>query len=450
MQESFPDGSIVPRILPQVFTAVHGAIGDEWLDNINKRWQAEADLSASHIEAIAQEITQSLINKRANGGSQASSLLPPQEQASSQLLLPLNWNGIGIWAAVSKIVGRFHVWLFDLGSGHFTFGPDNLTIGRWNSLVAYTPLGEILDVFPGHSGEIIPGRLQDHVDRLLQNIVKNEKIPVQLDLDISMACPSNCVFCFSAPYRNVHKRQLIMDRALMLSMIKQWAQLGVKVIRFDGGGDPLTHPNFLEAVELCYELGLQTAVLTAGDLLQENQLETLVRCGTYVRVSLNAGSNESRLLIHKPASSRMNLESILANIAKLAELRTQFYGRDACDKMLIGATSMVHPLNSHEAYTIAARAKKAGFDHISFRVILGEEHRVAFSPKMLEDLKTDFEHIQKELVDDTFLAFLPTRELTDTGYVPERYFAECLACTHSALVEVVPQSEIAANVPCGR
>jgi hypothetical protein len=118
--------------------------------------------------------------------------------------------------------------------------------------------------------------------------------------------------------------------------------------------------------------------------------------------------------------------------------------------MLLGATSMVHPQNYSDAFSIAENAKEAGFDHLSFRVILGEEHAVHFTDGMLSALEESFECIREKLMDDDFIVFFPTRSLTDTGYVPSKFFQECLACTHRLLVEVGHHSDVAAIVPCGR
>jgi MoaA/NifB/PqqE/SkfB family radical SAM enzyme len=373
------------------------------------------------------------------------------ESRNEQVLaVPIN---IGNKAALANLIADeagCQVQFSEVGTGQFIFGDDNSTFGKWNSLVAYSPAGEVIDVFEGHGGETIPGKLADHVDRLRNNLIMNESLPIQMDLDVSMACPSNCIFCFSSPYRAVADRSMILATETLFGIIRKASEFGIKVIRFDGGGDPLAHPDLLEAVLLSSKLGMQTAILTAGDLFTERQLQTFVDCCTYVRVSLNSATDENRLLIHQPNNPRHNLSGLLAAVRKLADLRFASYGRNASRQMLIGATSMIHPLNSLETFDIARRAKDAGFDHISFRVILGTDHRVHFSPAMRARVQEGFERIRSELVDDSFLAFFPTRELTDTGYVPREHFSRCLASTHRMLVEVGHHPGVVANVPCGR
>ncbi|MBV9614870.1 MAG: radical SAM protein [Ktedonobacteraceae bacterium] len=366
------------------------------------------------------------------------------------LVIPVNIGSLALLVTVRTGEQGYHVDLTQVGRGKFILGDDNTTFGRWNALVAYTPRGEVIDILPGHGGEIIPGNLDDHIERLRENIATGQRLPVQMDLDISMACASHCSFCFSANYRSSRKNQLMMERELLLDILRNWAAFGVKVVRFDGGGDPLTHPHLLEAIQFANDLGIQTAVLTSGDLLNERQHETFVSCRTYVRVSLNAGSDATRLSLHQPARNKYTLSHVLGQIRQLADLRQAVYGHEAKRQMLLGATSMMHPRNYADAFSIAQCAKEAGFDHLSFRVILGEEHAVHFTTEMLSSLEMSFERIRQELVDDEFIVFFPTRSLSDTGYVPSKFFQECLACTHRVLIEVGHCSDTAAIIPCGR
>ncbi|MFJ4832414.1 hypothetical protein ACIP79_21300 [Streptomyces sp. NPDC088747] len=134
----------------------------------------------------------------------------------------------------------------------------------------------------------------------------------------------------------------------------------------------------------------------------------------------------------------------------LARLRDEEWGPEAGAVMPLGATSMIHPANADEVASLARLARDTGFDHLSFRVILGRDHRMNFSTEQLASLRTQFAEIRRSVVSDSFQVFLPTRDLTDTGYVPSRHFTVCRASTHRAVVEVGSAPDRAAVVPCGR
>ena len=337
-----------------------------------------------------------------------------------------------------------------VGPGRWVSGPDNAVFGRWDGLVGWLPDRRELRRIPGHGGEIIPGRLADHVRALRRSVRSGRPAPVQLDLDVSMACPSACSFCFSADYRSGRRDGRLMTAEAIDRTIRSAAGLGVSLVRFDGGGDPLTSPYLAGALDLCRRLGLLTAVLTAGDLLTAELGPTLVAARTYVRVSLNAGTDATRTLLHRTSSPRTRLSAVLDRIGRLDRLRRDEYGASAPEVMPLGATCMVVPENVGETVAVAAAAKASGIDHVSFRVVLGERHAVRFTAAETAEFVRQRDEVRRSLADDGFQAFFPTRDLTDHGYLPARHFDRCRASTHRALVEVGPDPSTPALVPCGR
>lgn len=361
--------------------------------------------------------------------------------------VPINLRGTGVLAYVDPLGSLTQS--VAVSPGRFVFGRGNETFGRWNALVAvHTKPGGTL--FRAHGGEIIPGTIDEHIDRIRRNIAEGTELPVQVDMDVSMACPSACLFCFSSEYRASRTNGRLMKPQLMMDLIRQCAELGVKVVRFDGGGDPLTHPALPRAIDLCRKLGLRSAVLTAGDLLNECQIPTFVQARTYVRVSLNAADEATRRTLHGQRTDRYGLQRILDTVRSLADRRNSEFGTASTAEMPIGATSMIHPINAAETLAIARRAKQAGFDHLSFRVILGKDHKVTFTASARNELDAVFDEIRRSVADENFQVFLPTRDVTDRGYVPAHYFERCRASTHRALIEVGPAPERAALIPCGR
>ncbi|MGW7041152.1 radical SAM protein [Streptomyces avermitilis] len=365
--------------------------------------------------------------------------------------LPLTVDGRSMLASIGLGVGgRARCWsVLPVSGGQFVHGSDNAVFGQWDALLAVMPSGK-WTVVPGHAGEIIPGRLDDHVERLGAVARGEPRGPVQVDFDVSMACPSACSFCFSAPYRLTRQSGRILDGDLMLTLIRQWADGGVRVVRFDGGGDPLTHPRLPEALSLCAERGMRTAVLTSGDLLSESLLPRILAARTYLRVSLNAARDVTRWRMHGQRTRAFPVTSILSVVSALVRLREAEFGPGAGQVMPLGATSMIHPGNVAETTDIARLARDTGFDHISFRVILGNDHKVTFSEEQLVSLRAQFTEIRSSVAGPDFQVFLPTRDLTDTGYVPSEFFKACRASTHRAVVEVGSRPGRAAVVPCGR
>lgn len=372
-----------------------------------------------------------------------------ETKGASPQPLPLNLDGDGYLAFLQRDGARARCsGLVSLGGGRFVHGPDNTVFGRWNTLAVGISPQRCL-VFAAHGGEILPGRLDDHVERLRRVRDSGWAPPVQVDFDVSMACPSACSFCFSADYRKARSGGKSLDPDLMLELIGQWAREGVKLVRFDGGGDPLAHPHITKAIDRCNDEGMSTAVLTAGDLLSDRHLSSFLRARTYLRVSLNAATDATRVLVHRQRGGRLGVSHILEKVSRLSRSRSVEFGSRAKEYMPIGGTFMIHPENAHEVAAAARSAQNAGFDHISFRVVLGDRHRVRFTPEQKESLEHQFAEVRAR-ADADFQAFLPSRALTDTGYVPSAYFSTCRASTQRALVEVGDRPDRPAVVPCGR
>ncbi len=365
-----------------------------------------------------------------------------------QVTLPVHIAGRAALVSV-EVSSRRVTGVVEVPGLMFVLGDDNIVFGAWDRLIAYRPAERQIRVLPGHGGEIIPGRLVDHVAALRERVVRGRLQPVQLDIDPTMVCPSRCLFCFSAGYRKTRTSGLRLSNDLLLRTIGSWIDLGVKVVRFDGGGDPLAHPRCLDAIEYAAARGVRTALLTAGDALHPPDLDRLVAAKTYVRVSLNAASDEVRSAVHSPRGGISRVESLYELMRRLAEQRAEAYGTWPQPHMLLGATFMLHPLNVSEIDEAARRVMDVGFDHISFRVILGRAHAAAFTAE-LRSLAEEKLRRAAALSHDQFRVFVPTRDLTDTGYAPAHYFSRCISSTHRVLVEVGRSENEAAIVPCGR
>jgi MoaA/NifB/PqqE/SkfB family radical SAM enzyme len=140
---------------------------------------------------------------------------------------------------------------------------------------------------PRHAGELVPGATEDLVAALRQFASDrgHPPVPMTLEVDPTHRCASqDCGgFCFSAAYR-ARAPNASIPTTLLKDVIHGFSSEGGRVVRFDGGGDPLMHEGVRsgELVEFAAERGLKTTILTSGDLLDRAVLERIARsgCGT--------------------------------------------------------------------------------------------------------------------------------------------------------------------------
>jgi len=108
-----------------------------------------------------------------------------------------------------------------------------------------------------------------------------------LEIDPSNRCPLNCKYCNWAELRA--KNQDIIPESLLLSLVKQTSKLGVKAIIWTGGGEPLTNPATIKAIQLSKELGIDNGLFTNGVLL-DKKINILVNSLCWIRFNM-AGSD---------------------------------------------------------------------------------------------------------------------------------------------------------------
>ena len=112
---------------------------------------------------------------------------------------------------------------------------------------------------------------------------------ITFELHMTNACNSRCPQCIGW-HGEATRDKLNLEEAK--SFIKQAKELGAKAVTFSGGGEPLLNNDTVGAIAWAYDIGLDVSLITNGISLQPNSLEMeiLLRCCTWIRISLDAGT----------------------------------------------------------------------------------------------------------------------------------------------------------------
>ena len=151
------------------------------------------------------------------------------------------------------------------------------------------------------------------------------------------------------------------------------AKRGLKSVILIGGGEPTIYPGFVDMVRFLKKLGLQVAIVSNGSSNDRIlRVMDVLEKGDWVRLSLDAGSNETFRRMHKPIKD-LTLDAI-------CELVPPLRARNA--EVLVGFSFVIVwqgaereagvqvVENIHEIYRAAERAKKYGFNYISLKPFL--------------------------------------------------------------------------------
>ncbi len=334
-------------------------------------------------------------------------------------------------------------------AGRWVTGGPWERFGLYNHYVVVRDDGEVMKI-PAHAGELVPGSTED-LDAVLRRcdpVTMRPSAPMTLELDPTYTCPSkDCGGrCFSAPYRRLAPRATV-PTSLLDDLLRDFAREGGRVVRFDGGGDPLAHPAVRsgELLELANEVGLKTTILTSGDLLAQTDLLRIGRANCYLRVSLNAATNETRQRFHGNSVSLNAIFSTLERFASWLALENI--------KAPIGATFLLDVINCREVYECARIAREAGIAHFSVRRVLGPPSlRPEFSAAEVATVKDQFAKV-RELESSRFRVFLPWRFLDEPDLNPAKgdfRVTRCWQSTFKTVIEPDPTSGGFRAQLCGR
>lgn len=228
--------------------------------------------------------------------------------------------------------------------------------------------------------EYSPYKVVHHLDKLEELRQGRQIAPVQIHLVPTNRCNQNCVFCaYRLPDYPSAKDFQTTDQipsAKLLEIIDSCRELGVRAIQYTGGGEPLAHPAIADAFRRTLDHGLDLALVSNGQALNDELLELLTDVA-WVRISVDAGRKETYSLIRRVRGEIH--ERVLASIGKLAKMKK---------KTILGVGFVVNAENYREIYDACRLFKDLGVDN--FRI------SAAFTPFGM-DYFSNFLDTAKEL-----------------------------------------------------
>lgn len=242
-------------------------------------------------------------------------------------------------------------------------------------------------------------------DRIKQIVDGIFPSPVIWHVYPTNACTHDCSFCImKADRENLAQ----LPKETLLKAVRAAKVFGSEAIHFSGGGEPLLHPDILEAVKEAE--GLTRIMSTNGSLLSNEIVKNL----DSVRISINAGSKESHAKIMRADT----WGKIWKNIDSID------------DKGKLGLAFVVTQDNWHEVYSFCELAARhnVNFVHIRPGYIPEYDDRIqSLLPAvkgLTDQAKKDFPNLNIYSVNDKF-----------DGYWTERKYEKCLATPLNAVLK---------------
>ena len=196
-----------------------------------------------------------------------------------------------------------------------------------------------------------------------------DDVPISINLDLTTACNYACDHCVDFEILNTGARY---DHEKLLSSLELLAKRGLKSVIVIGGGEPTTYPKFEEAMIRMKDLGLKLGLVTNGTgMAKVRDIAHRLDARDWVRLSLDSGTDETFQRMHKPRKA-ITLDQICEGIppVKAVNRATKIGFSYIIVWRGCSANDAAITENVHEMYTAAERARRYGFDYISFKPFL--------------------------------------------------------------------------------
>lgn len=195
--------------------------------------------------------------------------------------------------------------------------------------------------------------------------------PISINLDLTTACNYRCDHCIDWDILNTPNKH---DVDVLKASLREMRERGLRSVILIGGGEPTLHPQFTDMVRyMKTELGLQIAVVTNGS--GNHKIMEIADCldeGDWVRLSLDSGTNETFIRMHKPVNPKVSLESICEWVPRIKAVNPRFKYGFSFIIVWKGATrdDVAIVENFHEMKRATELARDHRFDYISLKPFL--------------------------------------------------------------------------------
>ena len=229
----------------------------------------------------------------------------------------------------------------------------------------------------------------DYKNWLEDYVSEKEVFPKIIELDPTTSCMFMCPDCINSELINRNKS---FTNGELDILIRELAECGVLGIIFIGGGEPLMHPWFGEAIKLCKQLDIKVGITTNG-LLIDNYLDEIAEIADWTRVSMDASTKET-FYKARPNNIRNSFNRILSNIEHLNKIKRGYVGYSF---LLLETESSC---NIDELYDAAYLSKKLGCDYFEYKPMVDQHHYLyQYSNDFLEkyyQIVTNLEELNSE------------------------------------------------------
>lgn len=201
-------------------------------------------------------------------------------------------------------------------------------------------------------------KILKHLDRVNEWLDGGNPSPITVELDMTNICNHRCPECSGWYFRS--RTRDYLPEELAKNIIRQLAKAKVRGLIFTGGGEPLCNPYTPGAVSMAKDLGLDIGFITNGSLLNEKNVEILLKSCTWIRISLDASNKETFKRVH--GMNGAIFDKVVDNIKLLVKFKNELKSDTT-----IGIGYLTCDWTIKEMFNMVKFSKTLGVDYLQFR-----------------------------------------------------------------------------------
>lgn len=140
--------------------------------------------------------------------------------------------------------------------------------------------------------------------------------PIYVEIAPCGGCNHRCIFC-ALDY--LEYKPVFLEKNTLKRFLKDISVRGAKSIMFAGEGEPLLHKDIAELAAYAKNSGLDAAITTNGVLLSKELSDKIIKHLSWLRISLNAGTDRTYSLIHR--TNAEDFDRVIGNIREAVRLK---------------------------------------------------------------------------------------------------------------------------------
>ena len=261
-------------------------------------------------------------------------------------------------------------------------------------------------------------------ERIKSTFIRKDKIgPWVIELDPTTACNLACHDCISANLLN--QGGIAPERLLKLA--GEFKEVGVKAVVLIGGGEPMAHKEFGKLVEALTLKDIHVGVTTNGTLMHK-YLDICAERVSWLRVSVDAGSQEVFQEFRPHASGKSQFDLVISNMKSFAKKKKGILGYSFLLLSKFDKSGKLLGTNASDIQKAGILAKEIGCDYFEVKPAFDLMHYLQHQDNKVTDITNSQLNAINDLNSENFKVIAPytLEEALKGSAVQPKEYERCL------------------------